>query len=103
MAIWQSRIAKKLLVIWLCRIAQRSLAILRQPIAKHMLTIFGDILSLKQKRLLATNALQRDFQCTHAIYGIYCMSHDSFLRALLQGNSADLPHYNASQRDLQPV
>ncbi len=36
-------------------------------------------------------------------YGIYCMSHDSFLRASLQGDSADLPCYNASQRDLQPA
>jgi hypothetical protein len=36
-------------------------------------------------------------------YGIYCMSHDSFLRALLQGDSVDLPRYNASQQDLQPA
>jgi hypothetical protein len=27
MEIWQSKIAKKLLVIWLCRIAKQSLAI----------------------------------------------------------------------------
>jgi hypothetical protein len=90
-------------VIWLCRIAKHSLAILRQSIAKHMLAIFGNLLLLKQKQLLATNASQRDFQCTHAIYGIYRMSHDSFLRALLQGDSADLPCYNALQRDLQPA
>jgi hypothetical protein len=68
-----------------------------------MLAIFGDLLLLKQKQLLATNALQWDFQRTHAIYGIYCMSHDSFLCASLQGDSADLPHYNALQRDLQPA
>ncbi len=30
---------------------------------------------------LATNASQRDFQHTYAIYGIHRMSHDSFLRA----------------------
>jgi hypothetical protein len=35
-AIWQSGMAKKLLVIWLYRIARRSLAILQQPIAKHV-------------------------------------------------------------------
>jgi hypothetical protein len=29
------------------------------------------------------------------------MSHDSFLCALLQGDSADLPRYNALQWDLQ--
>ena len=64
-------------------------------------------LALRSKAIvwafLTTNALQRDFQCTHAIYGIYCMSHDSFLRALLLGDSADLPCYNALQRDLQPA
>jgi hypothetical protein len=103
MAIWRSRIAKKLLVIWLCRIAKHSLAILQQPIAKHMLASFGNLLSLKQKRLLTMNALLRDFQRTHAIYGIHRMSHDSFLRASLQGDSADLPCYNDSQQDLQPA
>ncbi len=36
-------------------------------------------------------------------YGIYRMSQDSFLCASLQGDSADLPRYNALQRDLQPV
>jgi hypothetical protein len=41
MAIWQSKIAKSLLVIWLCCIAKRSLAILQQPIAKHMLAILA--------------------------------------------------------------
>ncbi len=41
---------------------------------------------------LATNALQRDLQRTHAIYGICCLSDDSFL-VLPSSNSADLPCY----------
>ncbi len=36
-------------------------------------------------------------------YGIYCLSHDSFLCASLQGDSVYLPCYNALQRDLQPA
>jgi hypothetical protein len=40
-------------------------------------------LALRSKAIvqafLATNALQRDLQRTHAIYGICCMSDDSFL------------------------
>ncbi len=41
---------------------------------------------------LATNALQRDLQHTHAIYGICRLSDDSFL-ALRSSDSADLPCY----------
>jgi hypothetical protein len=42
---------------------------------------------------LATNALQRDLQRTHAIYhGICCLSDDSFL-ALCSSNCANLPRY----------
>ncbi len=41
---------------------------------------------------LATNALQRDLQRTHAIYGICCLSDNSFL-VLRSSNNADLPCY----------
>jgi hypothetical protein len=86
MAIWRSRITKKSLVIWLCRIAKRLLAILRQPIARHMLAIFGDLLSLKQKQLLATNALQWDFQRTLLVREV---SFRLLLLALLNGPRTD--------------
>jgi hypothetical protein len=36
-------------------------------------------------------------------YGIHRMSHDTFFRASLEGDSADLPSYKDSQRDLQPA
>ncbi len=42
------------------------------------------------RALLATNASQRGFQRTHAIYGVCCLSVDSFL-ALCSTDSADLP------------
>ncbi len=54
MAIWQSKIAKLLLVIWLCRIAKRSLAILRQPIAKHMLMILATSYRLNRNDRVGT-------------------------------------------------
>ncbi len=41
---------------------------------------------------LATNASQQDLQRTNAIYGICCLSDDSFL-ALRSSDSADLPCY----------
>ncbi len=44
------------------------------------------------RAFLATNASQWDLQCTHAIYGICCLSDDSFL-VLHSSNSADLPRY----------
>jgi hypothetical protein len=44
------------------------------------------------RTFLAMNALQRDLQRTHAIYGICCLSDDSFL-ALRSSNSADIPRY----------
>jgi hypothetical protein len=44
------------------------------------------------RAFLATNVLQRDLQRTHAIYGICCLSDDSFL-VLRSSNSADLPCY----------
>ncbi len=72
-----------------------------------LLLVFDSFLALCSKVIvrafLATNASQWDFQRTHAIYGIYQMSPDSFLCASLQGNSADLPRYNALQQDLQPA
>ncbi len=44
------------------------------------------------RAFLTTNASQWDLQCTHAIYGICCLSDDSFL-VLCSSNSADLPRY----------
>ncbi len=44
------------------------------------------------RAFLATNALQWDLQCTHAIYGICHLSDDSFF-ALCSSNSADVPCY----------
>jgi hypothetical protein len=44
------------------------------------------------RAFLATNASQRDLQRTHAVYGICCLSDDSFL-VLRSSNSADLPCY----------
>ncbi len=44
------------------------------------------------RAFLATNALQRDLQCTQTMYGICCLSDDSFFR-FAQSNSADLPCY----------
>jgi hypothetical protein len=41
---------------------------------------------------LATNALQWDLQHTHAMYGICCLSDDSFL-ALRSSNNAVIPCY----------
>jgi hypothetical protein len=53
-------------------------------------------LALRSKAIvhtfLATNALQRDLQRTHAMYGICRLSDDSFL-ALRSSDSADLPCY----------
>jgi hypothetical protein len=51
MAIWQSKLAKLLLVIRLCRIAKCLLAILRQPIAKQAMP-FGNHLSLKKAKAI---------------------------------------------------
>jgi hypothetical protein len=55
MDIWRSYIAKYLLAIWHYVIAKCTLAIWRHPIGKHpiakyTLTIFGNLLLLKQKR-----------------------------------------------------
>ncbi len=44
------------------------------------------------RAFLATNALQWDFQCTHAIWHLLLVLWQ-LLCALLQGDSADLPHY----------
>ncbi len=44
------------------------------------------------RAFLATNALQRGFQRTHALYGICCLSDDSFL-GLRSSDSADIPCY----------
>ncbi len=41
---------------------------------------------------LATNASQQNLQRTHAIYGVCCLSDDSFL-SLCSSDSADLPCY----------
>ncbi len=53
-------------------------------------------LTLRSKAIvrafLATNALQRDLQRTHAIHGICCLSDDNFL-TLCSSNSANLPCY----------
>jgi hypothetical protein len=57
---------------------------------------YDGILALRSKAIvrtfLATNVLQRDFQYTHAIYGICCLSDDSFL-ALCSSGNADIPCY----------
>ncbi len=57
---------------------------------------YDSFLALRSKAIvqafLATNALQRDLQRTHAIYGICRLSVDSFL-AFCSSDSADLPCY----------
>jgi hypothetical protein len=44
------------------------------------------------RTFLAMNALQRDLQHTHAMYGICRLSDDSFL-ALCSSDSTDIPCY----------
>jgi hypothetical protein len=57
---------------------------------------YDSFLAIRSKAIvrafLARNALQRDLQCTHAIYGICRLSYDSFI-ALCSSNSVDLPPY----------
>ncbi len=57
---------------------------------------YDSFLALRSKAIvwafLATNALQRDLQRTHALYGICHLSDDSFL-ALRSSDSADIPCY----------
>ncbi len=52
------------------------------------------------RAFLAMNALQQDLQRTHAMYGICCLSDDSFL-ALRSHDSADLSCYKYLQQELR--
>ena len=88
MAIWQSRIAKKLLVIWLCCITKRLLAILRQPIAKHMLAILATSYCLNRNdRVISFGWTWGSKQCF-----LTCFSTFSIFVKLLLTNFLALVH-----------
>ncbi len=94
------------LISWRSQIASSEAKAYPNSWIGWLLLVFDSFLALRSKAIvqafLATNALQWDFQHTHAIWHLLHVSWQ-LICASLQGNSADLPRYNASQQDLQPA